>query len=150
MSSVYVRTEIKNFLADESDETVVDLTSQFGELKQFLAEEYDVQPDSPWLGIQFIGDDEIPVSLAATNDQGKYRETGAIFFHVVDVARLGNGDSLLTRGETLRNLFRGRRIGSIIIDSVTPMNFDSGATLQFEGGFMSGSFLAGYRRDLDL
>lgn len=149
MSSAYVRTQIKDFLEAESDETVIDLTALFKDFKQMLAEA-GVQPDASWLGLQFIGDDEIPIALAATNDQGKYRETGAIYFHVATVAKIGAGDGLLTRGETLRDLFRGRRIGSITIDSVTPMNFDSGATLEFEGGYMSGSFLASYRRDLDL
>lgn len=115
-----------------------------------LISEAGLQPDAPWLGLQFIGNDEIPVALAATNDQGKYRETGAIYFHVVATAQLGVGDSLLARGEALRNLFRGRRIGDIVIESVTPMNFDSGATLAFEGGYMSGSFFCAYLRDLDL
>lgn len=150
MSSVYVRTEIKSFLATNApSETVIDLTALFDDFREMLAEE-GVQPDAPWLGLQFTGDDEIPIALAATNDQGKYRETGTIYFHVAMVARLGAGDSLLTRGETLRNLLRGRRIGDITIDSVAPMNFDIGATLEFEGGYMSGSFLVSYRRDLDL
>lgn len=149
MSSAYVRTEIKDFLEDESEETVVDLTAAHQDFKQMLADA-GVQPDAPWLGLQFIGEDEIPVALAATNDQGMYRETGAIYVHVCDVARLGAGDLLLTRGEVLRNLFRGRRIEDIVIESVTPMNFDLGATLEFEGGYMSGSFLVAYYRDLNL
>lgn len=149
MSSVYVRDQFKTFLAAESDEVVVDLTALFEDFRAMLADA-DVQPDAPWLGLQFIGDDEIPIALAATNDQGKYRETGAVYFHVCAVGRIGMADGLLTRGETLRNLFRGRRIGDITIDSVTPMNFDNGATLQFEGGYVSGSFLCSYRRDLDL
>lgn len=150
MSSPYVRTQIKNFIeAEVPSEAVVDFTSAFEELKTLLSDS-DVQPDAPWLGLQFIGDDEIPIALAATNDQGKYRETGAIYFHLCAIARIGVGDSLLTRGEVLRNLFRGRRIGDIIVQSVTPMNFDNGATLQFEGGYISGSFLMSYQRDLDL
>jgi hypothetical protein len=149
MSSAYVRTQIKDFLETNSSEDVVDLTADFQEIKELL-DDSGIQPDAPWLGVQFQGDDEIPVALAATNDQGKYRETGAIYIHVVSTARLGVGDALLTRGEVLRNLFRGRRIGDILIESVTPMNFDSGATLQFEGGYMSGSFLMAYQRDLDL
>lgn len=150
MPSAYVRTQIKGFLATNApDESVVDLTSRSEELKILLAES-SVQPDAPWLGLQFIGDDEIPITLAATNDQGKYRETGAIYFHLCAIAKIGVGDSLLTRGELLRNLFRGRRIGDILVQGVTPMNFDSGATLQFEGGYISGSFLLSYQRDLDL
>lgn len=149
MSSPYVRTTIKTFLSINSSEDVVDMTSLFQEIKELLADN-GIQPDAPWLGLDFSGDDEIPIALAATNDQGKYRETGSIYFHVVEVARLGVGDVMLTRGEALRNLMRGRRIGDILIDSVTPMNFLSGATLQFESGYMSGSFLVAYRRDLDL
>lgn len=149
MSSAYVRTTIKQFIDDNSSESVVDLTSLFNEIKDLITEN-NIQPDAPWLGIQFIGNDEVPVALAATNDQGKYRETGAIYFHVVDVAKIGNGDSLLTRGEVLRNLLRGQRIGNMLIESVSPMNFDRGATLQFEGGYMSGSFFAIYQHDFDL
>lgn len=149
MSSPYVRTQIKTFLAAESNEDVIDLTALFDNLTDLIGDA-GLQPSAPWLGLQFVGDDEIPIALAATNDQGKYRESGSIHFHVVSEAKIGVGDSMLTRGETLRNLFRGRRIGDILIDSVTPMNFDSGATLSFEGGYMSGSFFVSYRRDLDL
>lgn len=149
MSSPYVRTQIKTFLEANSQEDVIDLTALFDRLPDLIADA-GLQPSAPWLGIQFVGDDEIPVGLAATNDQGCYRETGAVYFHVVSEAKIGVGDAMLTRGETLRNLFRGRRIGDILIDSVGPMNFDSGATLNFEGGYMSGSFLMSYRRDLNL
>lgn len=149
MSSEYVRTQIKDFLEANSDEDVIDLTGVFDEIKDLLSEA-GIQPSAPWLGIQFVGDDEIPVALAATNDQGKYRETGGIFFHVVSEAKIGVGDSMLTRGEALRNLFRGQRIGGILIESVKPMNFESGATLQFEGGYMAGTFFVEYQRDLDL
>lgn len=150
MSSSAVRTAILDFLDDESDETeIVDLTSQYEEIKELLTT-LDIQPDVPWLGVQFIGYEEVPVSLSATNDQGLYRETGAIYLHIVDIAQVGGGSSLLTRGEALRNLFRGQRIGDIVIESVSPMNFDRGATLAFEGGYMSGSFIMVYHRDLNL
>ncbi len=150
MSSVYVRTQIAAFVAaNASDEKTIDLTALYGEISEVI-EAADIDPDSPWLGIQYIGDDEVPVGLAANNETGLYRETGAILFHVVDVARLGVGARLLTRGETLRNLFRGRRIGDIIIESCSPMNFEDGATLQFEGGFMAGTFTVSYQRDLNL
>lgn len=149
MSSAACRTEILNFLDSESEEDVVDLTALYGELDQELTNA-GISPDSPWLGVRFVGDDEIPVSLAATNDQGMYRESGAIYFDIVDVAKLGGGNSLLTRAETLRNLLMGQRIGSTIIQSVSLPNFDAGTTLQFEGGWMSGSFICGYIRDRNL
>lgn len=150
MSSVYVVDQFKQFLQDNApSEQVVDLTARYEEIKELMEVE-GVPVDSPWLGVEFIGDDEIPVGLSATNDQGCYRETGALIVHVVDVARLGGGNTMRVRGETLRNLFRGMRIGDILIESVTPMNFNSGATLEFEGGYMSGSFIVSYQRDVNL
>ena len=130
-------------------EDVVDMTSDYQEIKELL-DDNGIASDSPWLGVEFIGDAEEPITIPATNDQGLYREFGAVYFHFVDVARLGNGDTLLTRGEALRNLLRGRRIGDIVIESVSPMNFQRGATLQFEGGYMSGSFICSYYRDLNI
>ncbi len=146
MSSVAVRTLFKNFLAANSAETVVDLTGEFGDLRTILPD-YDVQPDSPWLGIEFIGGVENPVSLVADNTRGLYREVGMVQLHVVAVARLGAGNSILTRGEVLRNLFRGLRIDGIIIEAVNPINTGPGATLEFEAGFVSGTISVEYHYD---
>ena len=147
MSSSYVRSEIFNFLDDETGETVIDLSTQVDDFKQMLANE-NVQPNAPWLGVDFIGDDEIPVSLAATNEVGLYRESGLIRLHVCAEGKIGAQNDMLSRGESLRNLFRGRRIGSIVIESVSPINFGIGATLEFDGGYVSGTIVIGYRRDL--
>lgn len=149
MSSVYVRQQIKSFMATNSDENVIDLTAQYADIKELLSEA-NLQPDASWIGLQFIGGDEEPVALAATNDQGLYRETGTINIHVVAEAKIGVGDGLLTRGESLRNLFRGRRIGDIVVEKVRPMNTDQGATLDFDDGYMAGTFAIEYHRDLNL
>lgn len=150
MSSVYVRQTFKAWLAaNATGEKIIDLTAQFQELRD-LAKAHGVSPGQPWLGVQFVGSDEIPVTVPATNTTGKYRETGAIYLHVVGPAQLGVGDIILTRGEVLRTLLRGTRIDQILVDSVTPMSFDEGTTLQFDGGYTSGSFILDYVRDLDL
>lgn len=150
MSSAAVRTAIKSFIeTNAGSETLVDITAAIEELKDLLSEN-EVQPDAPWLGVQFIGGEETPIALAATNDQGKYREYGTVVLHFCDVGRIGVGDLLLTRAEVLINLFRGRRIGDIVVDGLTMMNFDAGATLQFEGGYVSGSFQVSFYRDVDL
>lgn len=150
MSSSAVRTAFKTFLSTYAPtENVVDLTGRFDELQDMLAEE-SLGPDDLWLGIEFIGSDEIPITVGATNTSGKYRETGAVYIHIVDIAKSGVDDLILARAETIRGLFRGQRIGSIYIESVTPVNFAAGAALQFEGGYMSGSFIIGYLSDIDL
>lgn len=148
MSSLQTRTLVKQFIADNAPtETLIDLTSQYDEMDQVLADA-GLANDAPWLGIEFIGDDEIPVELAATNDQGLYRETGSIVLHICAEARIGVGDSIIARGEVLRNLFRGERIGPIVVEGVTPVNTGPGATLEFEGGYVSGSFTISYYSDI--
>lgn len=148
MSSVYVRTQIRQFLEDNSNETVININSAFQEIKELIADN-DIQPDAPWLGLEFIGGELLPVSFPATNDQGKYREFGAFALHVVEVARLGQ-NTIESRAQALQDLFLGRRIGSIIVTEMTLLNEGPGATLQFEGGYVSGSFFVNYQRDLDL
>jgi hypothetical protein len=70
--------------------------------------------------------------------------------HVVDIAKLGVGADILTRAEGIRNFLRGQRFDRIIIETVTPVNFSRGATLDFEAGFTSGTFMASYFADIDL
>ena len=150
MSSVFVRDEVLNFLSTElPTESVIDLTSDFLELEQMLIEE-GLTISDPWLGVQFLGSEEIPVDVGATNTRGKYRETGVVFLHVVEVARLGVHNVILTRAEAIRNKLRGRRIGPIIIESVAPANFGEGITLSFSGGYSAAVIQFDYQRDLDL
>lgn len=150
MSSVYVRNQMKTFIGTVAPaETLIDLSGLFDDIRDMIVDA-GLGTTDPWLGIQFIGNEEDPVTVAANNTQGKYREIGAVYLHVVDIAKLGVADSILTRAETLRGLIRGQRIGSVIVESVTPANFGTGATLEFEGGYTSASFIVSYRRDLDL
>lgn len=146
MSSVAVRDLITDFLAANSAEKVIDLTGHYENIRDLLSEE-EVQPDAPWLGIEFIGDTEEPVSLSATNVQGLYREYGMVQLHICAVARIGVGQNIIARGEVLRNLFRGERIGGIIVESVSPVNTGPGATLEFEAGYVSGSVSVAYHYD---
>lgn len=146
MSSSSVRTAVRQFLDNNSSEDIIDLSDQFDDFKEMLAEA-NLQPDAPWLGLDFIGDEELPISLSATNEIGLYREIGSIILHVCTEARLGAGNSIIARAEDLRNLFRGLRIGNIVIDGVTPVNFGPGATLSFDGGYISGTITISYHAD---
>lgn len=152
MSSAYVRTQIKNFIATNlPTENSVDLTNEFDTVGEMLVASGYHEYKDPWLGIQFIGSDELPVSISSTNLKGKFRETGSVFLHVVEPAkRTIATDNILTRGEALRSNLRGQRIGDIIVESVTPLNFEATSTLQFEGGFTSASVIVNYYRDLSL
>ncbi len=147
MSSSAVRTLVKDFLEDNSAEAVVDLTGEFDDVRTLLAD-LNIQPDSPWLGLEFVGDTEDPVSLSADNEKGLYREYGLIQLHVCAAAQIGAGNAMLARAEALRNLFRGRRIGALVVETLTPMNTGPGATLEFNAGYVSGTVSIGYHFDL--
>ncbi len=148
MSSIYVRDTIKQFLDDNSSETFVDMTAAYEEINDLLSQ-YSIDPQDPWVGIDFIGNSETPITVQATNGQGTYRETGTIYLHVVQFAQLGVADLILPRAEALRDLLRGQRIGNILIEDMTPVSFAQGAALQFEGGYIAGSFLFSYEYDFN-
>jgi hypothetical protein len=151
MSSQYVRQGITNFInAELTTENLIDLTADYAEIQDLL-EENSLSPRDTWLGLQFVGSEEIPVDVGAINTRGKYREIGVIYLHVVDVAKLNVHNSIIARAEAVRNAFRGRRIAdTILIEGVSPVNFGGGATLSFTGGYTAGLIQIDYRRDLDL
>lgn len=149
MSSLDVRDAVITFLDTNSSEDFIALDGHYENVAD-LVEASGLTSDDPWVGVQFIGNDEVPITIGSNNTTGKYRESGAIYIHVVDVAKLGVSGTILTRAETLRDLLRGVRIGSIFIESMTPVNFGPGAALQFEDGYMCGTFILGYLNDIDL
>lgn len=150
MSSSAVRTAVKSFLAsDIPTETFLDMSGKYEELPEFLASE-GVGMEDTWVGLEFVAADENPITVGSNNTKGKYRESGAIYFHVVDIAKLGVSDTILARAEAIRNTLRGRNISGVSVESITPPNFGPGAALNFEDGFMSCSFILEYQFDIDL
>jgi len=148
MSSKYVRDQVKAKMAGLT-EPVLDLSGQFDKLKDFLADNGVNPGRDPWYGLQFVPSEDVPITVGSDNTQGKYREIGIVFIHVVEMAANVSSDNIVDRGETIRDLFRGERLGTMIIEGVTPINFESAATLQFEGGYTSGSIVLNYYRDFD-
>lgn len=150
MSSKFVRDTIKAHVAAAFPLIkTADLSAGYERMDDFLSE-FGITLLEDWVGYQFVGNDEVPVTVASVAGQGKFREVGAIFIHVVGVAKLGVRDSILTRCEPLRTLFRGKNISGIRVQSVTPPNFELGSTLEFESGFIAASFIAEYDYDLDI
>lgn len=146
MSSAAVRGLVRAFLENNSDEDIVDLTAEYEDLRGFLNLS-GISPDAPWVGLEFVGDIEEPVSLTANNEKGLYREYGLIQLHVCAAARIGVGAGIETRAEVLRSLFRGRRIGALVVETVSPVNTGPGATLEFDGGYVSGTITVTYHYD---
>jgi hypothetical protein len=150
MSSKYVRDTIKNYLtATFPAEKFIDLSDGIDTISDLLAAN-GLTRTSPWVAIRFVGYIEEPVDIAAGDGIGCYRESGALYIDVAATAGLGAGDSILGRIEAIRSGLRGKRLGNIVIVSLTPPNFGGGASLDFEGGFISASTILEYRNDINL
>jgi len=148
MSSQTVRDLIKNYMAVEfPSESLIDLTEQYDYLEDMLRDN-NVSMSDPWVGIQFLGGDEIPVDISANNTQGCYRESGTIWIHVVEMARLGPKTTLIPRADSIRSKFRGKRLGDMVIRSVSPPATGAGATLNFEGGYIAALIQITYDYDI--
>ena len=149
MSSKFVRDAVLNYMETEfPEENIIDLTAHFDEVEDLLAS-YNLTLNDSWMGIQFIGNEEIPVSIQGQS--GCFRELGAIYIHVVAVSSIGVHRELLNRSEAVRDKLRAKRIANQdIIEKVRPPNFGEGVSLNFESGYTSATIIVFYQRDLDL
>ena len=150
MSSLYVRGQITSFIGTNlATEKVIDLSGHYEDIRDILTAA-GLTDSSNWLGLQFIGTEERAINVGADNSKGCYREFGSIYLHVVEPARLGVANAILTRATTIINAFRGQRINDMIITGLTPPNLEAGSTIDFEAGFSSASIIVDYYRDLNL
>jgi hypothetical protein len=152
VSSILVRQVFKDFVqANIGTEKLVDLTAEYRDLKDVLAA-YAIGPLESFTAISFVGNEDSAITIGSNNVQGKYREMGAVYIYFVATARLGVSDAILLRAETFRKKIRGLRLGSsqdVLIDSVTPPNFDTGVGFQFESGFIAATLICTYEYDED-
>ncbi len=150
MSSLYVRTQIKDYLtANAPTEVQIDFSAEFRTLEE-LREDLSLGLQDNFLGLQFLPSGETPWALATDNSSGFFRETGVFLMHVVEPTQEQPAltNAILARSETLLGLFRGATInGDIYIESVIPANFDSSATLQFENGYNAAAVTVNFYRD---
>jgi hypothetical protein len=147
MSSKYVRNQFEAMLVANIAETVVDFTAEYQEMEN-IKDKYSLTDDDPFLGIQFPPSNEIPIGIVSDNTSGSYREEGVVMLHVVNPVTANTGDEIVDRGEALRDLFRGATInGDILIESVTTLNFESSATLNFENGYEAATITIEYYRN---
>lgn len=149
MSSTYVRTQISNFIGTNlATENLIDLTGEYRDIDDVIAGASLTFKD-PWLGIQYVGSEDVPIAVNSNNDAGCYREIGVVMLHVVTQANATSSSDILTRADNIISTFRGQRINDIIIESVTPPNFERGATLDFESGYVAATIIISYQRDLN-
>lgn len=151
MSSSFVRTQILNYFASDitTETNVLDVTAKFDFLLDFLNDN-GVTAKDRWLGLQFVGAEEQPISVPANNSQGRYREFGSIFVHIVEVARSNSDVQLITRSENIRQKLRGLNLNGVRIESVSPPNFEFGATLNFDGGYTACAIIVNYEYDINI
>jgi len=150
MSSGYVRTSIKDFLTANSPEVVVDFSAEYMNVKDILIK-YSLADEDPFLGIEFIPSQELPQGILSNNKEGCYREFGTIFLHIVSAISLTHTDNIITRADALIDLFRGATINNeILVESVSPANFNSSATLNFDRGYEAATININFYRNNNL
>ena len=147
MSSKYVRDQVKSFLGTESSETVIDFSAEYRTVDKLL-KDLSIADSASWLGIEFLPSDEAPLAMLSNNDGGCYRERGVVLMHVVAPISLTHRDDILTRAETLLQIFRGVTInGDIYVETLTHANFATSATLSFERGYESAAITLNFYRN---
>jgi hypothetical protein len=150
MSSSYVRDQFLAYLKLQvPTETFIDMDGEIDTLQDLLSNE-SVGMQDPWVGLSYIGNDEIPISLPANGNKGCYRELGSIHLHIAEMAQIAVAAKILPRAKALIDCLRGVRINDMVIEKVTPPNFGQGATLELSGGYTSASIIVDYYRDLNL
>ncbi len=71
MSSAYVRTQVKTFLTTNAPtENFVDMSGQYDRIRDML-NDLSIGPTEDWVGIDFIGSDESPITVGSNNTSGK-------------------------------------------------------------------------------
>jgi len=149
LSSKTVRTLLTNFWTanlNVAEPRLVDITGDFRELQDLL-DANGITNDHPWAALQFIPSDESPITVSANNSQGLYRERGSLFIHIVEPVKDNAASLTLDRSEVIRDAYRGQRISGLVVESLTPVNFESEATLEFSGGWTSGSIIVNFYYD---
>lgn len=143
MSSLQVRSDIKNYFSSNSSEVIIDISGEFRDLITLMSANSIGQNDT-CIFLQFIGNDEDYISVIGNC----YRETGTIYVHVIAPIKIGVIDDILTRCENIRSIFRGKRINNIVIESVSPPNTEAGTTVDINNNFTSASFFIDFYADI--
>ena len=152
MSSKTVRDAIKNYLSStHPTENIIDITEEIEDLQDLIEGAGLVYQEDAWLGIDFIGFDEYPIDVLATNTTGKYREEGVLMIYVVEAVNkqdvMNPRDRILVRAENILNSLRGKRLNGVVIERLTTPNFQAGSNLQFEGNYVSAMLSATFHFD---
>ncbi len=150
MSSIYVRDQFKTFIAANiGSEKLLDISGEFREIKELLSDNL-IAPGEVWNAIEFTPESERPITIGSSNTSGKYREKGLATVHVVGIAKIGGAASTLARAEALIDKLRGKKLGTIFVDSVSPPDFNISASLNFSQGYTAVGIYIEYTNDIDL
>ena len=140
MSSRYVRNTILTYLTNNWTATpVYDLSNFLDKTNLNLANL------NMWVGVQFLHSEETYAGVG-----GKcFRESGTIIFHVAHAVGQSS-DGAINACESIRDLFRGMRIGgNIVIESVDPPTDMWGEAIEFDGNWHGFAIYTEYYMDFD-
>jgi len=140
MSSQYVRNTVMTHLANNWTIT------PFYDLSDFLDKtNLNLANLTMWLGVQFLQSEETFAGVG-----GKcYREEGTIVFHMVHAIGQPSATAI-SATEVLRSLFRGMRLGDMVVQSIDPPTDMWGEAIEFDGNWHGFACYMDVYRDFDI
>lgn len=103
-----------------------------------------VDSQSSVLLLQFAFSMERMATIAQPDSHG-WQQTGVFYFHIlVPAGDVALGRQALMWGEDLRAMFRAKRFGQIIVESVDPFTDLDGAAIRLDGKWHGFSAPASY------
>jgi len=128
MSSGGVRAAIKAAFA-----------AQFPTLKAYDLSDYVSLSDLPntvdnehYVVLQFIGGSDDVVSIGGEGNQG-WLESGVVAIHLMGQTGFDSAP-VIALGDQIRLAMRGRRLGDVLVESVTTFEDQTGNSVNLDGG----------------
>lgn len=111
MSSGYVRNQLEDYLAENWSDTLFYVVDDHEDISTIPANNTDA-----WVGVEYVSASERVNCLPAN----MWDERGTVFLHIITPNGWASSHAI-TYGDKLQRLLRGNRIGSLVIESVSPV-----------------------------
>jgi hypothetical protein len=120
MSSLYVRNQIEDWMADNWTDTQFYVIDDHQDISTIPANNTDA-----WVGIEYVSSSERVESMPANY----WNERGTVFFHIV-TPNGWQSKHAIEYGDKLQKLLRGIRLECLVIESVSPVISQSPPALE--------------------
>jgi hypothetical protein len=135
MSSKYVRNQLEDWFADNWTDTPFFIVDDHEDISSIPSNN-----TAAWVGIEYVSSSERVNCLPAN----MWDERGTIFLHVV-IPNGWQSVHAIEYGDKLQKLLRGVRMGSLVIESVSPVISQSPPAIERTSEWNGFVLLASYQ-----